>query len=179
MCGGYPIEVIAGGVVIPIRTTEALYQAMRFPDHPDIQREVISQKSPMTAKMKTKPHRATKGRQDWDQVRVQTMYWCNQLKLAQNWKSFRALLDATGDRDIVEYSTKDPFWGARPINGDVDTIRGHNTLGKVLMRLREKMQNRPTEIPVPKVDNFLLYGKPVEVYVVGESEDDYEGFVGV
>ena len=36
------------------RSSEALYQACRFPDHPEIQEKVREQKSPMAAKMVTK-----------------------------------------------------------------------------------------------------------------------------
>ena len=46
MAGGYPIYIKDKY----IRTSEALYQACRFPDHPQLQEEIIAQKSPMTAK---------------------------------------------------------------------------------------------------------------------------------
>jgi len=54
MCAGYPIEIQG----IEIRTSEALYQSLKFPDHAFIQREILKQKSPMSAKMKAKKHRA-------------------------------------------------------------------------------------------------------------------------
>src|SRR5438105_2891921 len=54
MAAGFPL-VVNG---VPIRTSEALYQACRFPHLSDVQRLIIDQKSPMTAKMKSKPHRA-------------------------------------------------------------------------------------------------------------------------
>ena len=46
MAAGYPVYFNG----TQIRTSEALYQACRFPDYPDIQKEIINQKSPMTAK---------------------------------------------------------------------------------------------------------------------------------
>jgi predicted NAD-dependent protein-ADP-ribosyltransferase YbiA (DUF1768 family) len=46
MCSGYPIILND----VTFLTSEALYQSLRFPEFPDIQKEIISAKSPMTAK---------------------------------------------------------------------------------------------------------------------------------
>ena len=51
MAPGYPLRI--NGTLI--FTSEALYQACRFPHRPEVQRLIISQTSPMTAKMKSKP----------------------------------------------------------------------------------------------------------------------------
>src|SRR5579859_3354816 len=79
MAGGFPLRVNG----INILTSEALYQACRFPHLPEVQRLIIEQKSPMTAKMKSKPYR-DQSRSDWDSVRVRIMRWCLRVKLAQN-----------------------------------------------------------------------------------------------
>ena len=57
MASGYPLQING----VRILTTEALYQACRFPHLPEVQREIIGQHSPMTAKMKSKPHPRTQG----------------------------------------------------------------------------------------------------------------------
>src|SRR5437667_12647655 len=80
MAPGFPLLVNG----ITIRTSEALYQACRFPNMPDVQRMIIEEKSPMTAKMLSKPYRG-ESRPDWQSVRVKIMRWCLRLKLAQNW----------------------------------------------------------------------------------------------
>ncbi|MER8550014.1 NADAR family protein [Mesorhizobium sp. M1169] len=108
MAPGFPITMLGQ----LIRTSEALYQACRLPHRPDIQRIVIDETSPMTAKMKSKPYRKD-SRPDWEDIRVQVMRWCLRVKLAQNWETFSALLLATGDRPIVEDSRKDVYWGAK------------------------------------------------------------------
>ena len=59
MASGFPI-VVNG---IRIRTAEALYQACRYPTRPDVQRLIIEERSPMTAKMKPE---STEGR-PWGQ----------------------------------------------------------------------------------------------------------------
>jgi type I restriction enzyme S subunit len=51
MAPGFPLCVNG----VRIRTSEALYQACRFPHLPDIQRQIIDERSPMTAKMRIKP----------------------------------------------------------------------------------------------------------------------------
>ena len=139
MAGGFPLVVND----IKIRTSEALYQACRFPHIPEIQRLIIEQRSPMTAKMKGKPHRQN-SRPDWDVVRVKIMRWCLRVELAQNWDSFSERLLETGDLPIVEQSRRDDFWGAKPV--DKDTLIGVNALGRLLMELRELGKDNPSKL---------------------------------
>jgi type I restriction enzyme S subunit len=159
MAGGFPLKVNG----IHILTSEALYQACRFPHLPEVQALIIGQSSPMTAKMKTKPYRGD-SRPDWDQVRVRIMRWCLRVKLAQNWDTFSELLLETGDRPIVEESRKDQFWGAYPFNDG--TLVGINVLGRLLMELRENIKNENHEsiinIKPITISNFFLGGQPIE-----------------
>ncbi|HIK32512.1 MAG TPA: NADAR family protein [Oscillatoriales cyanobacterium M59_W2019_021] len=158
MAGGYPLFVNG----IKILTSEALYQACRFPHLPDVQRLIIAERSPMTAKMKTKPYRDN-FRPDWEFVRTKVMRWCLQVKLIQNWDKFSQLLLKTGDLPIVEDSWKDDFWGAKPQAGEM--LIGINALGRLLMQLREQVKSGEitakiviTPLPVPE---FLLYGQEI------------------
>lgn len=160
MAAGFPLQVNG----VHILTTEALYQACRFPLRPEVQREIIGQNSPMTAKMKSKPHRDNT-RPDWDEVRFKIMRWCLRVKLAQNYNEFGRLLLATRDRPIVEQSRKDDYWGAK-VAEDNETLTGQNVLGRLLMELRERLKQdsvgqllvvEPLSIP-----NFLLFDRPIE-----------------
>lgn len=166
MAGGFPLQVNG----IPIRSSEALYQACRFPHRPEVQRLIIEQKSPMSAKMKSKPHRAD-SRPDWeqDEVRVKVMRWCLQVKLAQNWEQFGQLLRETGDWHIVEQSRKDDFWGAKPV--DDRTLLGANFLGRLLKELRGKLLAAAADqeslaalqrVEPLQIKDFLLYGCQIE-----------------
>lgn len=132
MAPGFPLAVSG----VRIRTAEALYQACRFPHRPDLQRLIIEQSSPITAKRKIRPFRQD-SRPDWDKIRVSIMRWCLHVKLAQNWSRFGDLLLATGSRPIVEESRKDDFWGASPVNGG--KLVGVNALGRLLMELRQQL----------------------------------------
>jgi putative DNA methylase len=159
MAGGFPLRVNG----IPILTSEALYQACRFPHLQHVQKLIIDQTSPMTAKMKGKPHRA-ETRPDWDDVRVKIMRWCLRVKLIQNFREFSRLLLETGDRPIVEESRKDDFWGAKA--GEPDLLVGQNVLGRLLMELREELREGSrwpaSELPPLDLPEFLLYGRPIE-----------------
>lgn len=165
MAGGFPLCVNG----IDILTSEALYQACRFPHMPEIQQLIIEQRSPMAAKMKSKPHR-NNSRPDWDRVRVGIMRWCLKVKLVQNWDKFSSLLEKTRDRKIVEQSRKDVFWGAKPVDNDM--LVGMNVLGKLLMELREEIKN---EKPWPSIEpldipDFRLYGKAITTVSAADKQ---------
>lgn len=167
MAAGFPLRI--NGFRIP--TSEALYQACRFPDLPDVQREIIAQHSPMTAKMKGKPHRKAT-RRDWDNVRHNVMRWCLRAKLAQHYKEFGRLLLATKEKPIVEQSRKDEYWGAILMqNGE--TLVGENVLGRLLMELREALKYDTDEelrfVPPLRIPNFMLYGEPIEAIGAPEA----------
>ena len=159
MAGGYPLLINN----VRVLTSEALYQACRFPHMPEVQKLIVGQKSPMTAKMVGKPYRKD-SRADWDDARIRIMYWCLRVKLAQNWEKFGDLLRATGNKPIVEVSRRDQFWGAKPV--DAETLVGDNMLGRLLMKLRDTLnapENNDLLIVNPPVENFLFMSMPIGV----------------
>lgn len=170
MASGFPLKING----VRILTTEALYQACRFPHLPEIQREIIGQHSPMTAKMKSKPHRKN-SRQDWDEVRFKVMRWCLRVKLAQHYEEFGRLLLATRDRPIVEQSRKDDYWGAK-VSGDDETLIGQNVLGRLLMELRDLLkadsEGQLKTVPPLNIPEFLLLGKPIGTVTAQRSSRD-------
>jgi ribA/ribD-fused uncharacterized protein len=162
MAGGFPVRV--NGRLIP--TVEAFYQACRFPHLPEVQFAIISEASPMTAKMKGKPFRS-QSRADWNCVRIPIMRWSLRLKLAFHFKEFSTLLLSTGNLPIVEESRRDAFWGAQP--HEVDFLTGENVLGRLLMELREEVRCRPEEsfrsLKSLNIPDFLLLSEPIEPIV--------------
>lgn len=168
MAAGFPLTVGA----IRVRTSEALYQAMRFPEHPDIQRHVLDQRSPMAAKMVTKPFRETHGLDQWEALRVDVMRWALQVKLICNRESFGSLLRRSGDRPIVEVSARDGFWGAVPQG---DSLVGLNTLGLLLMELRDTM-DQLTSARL-RVSDLKLLSEPVPEISSPTSDSRPEGGV--
>lgn len=174
MAPGFPI--VMNGV--RIRTSEALYQACRFPNRPDVQFLIIDDPSPMTAKMRSKPFRADT-RPDWDTVRVKIMRWCLRVKLAQNWEAFGELLLSTGSMPIVEKKVRrKDFWGAT--EQPDGTLIGVNVLGRLLMELREQLKGDDSEclqfIKPLTIPDFLLLGNPIEaVRVINHAQSSWGG----
>jgi len=171
MAPGFPLIVLGSR----IRTSEALYQACRFPHMPEVQRMIVSEGSPMTAKMRSKPYRA-ESRPDWDEVRVKVMKWCLRVKLVYNWRKFSELLLSTGDLPIVEDSRKDSYWGAMP--QDDNTLNGQNVLGRLLMDLRRRLKDEPDalrSVPPLQIRNFCFLGEPIPVIVSPRQQEDALG----
>ncbi len=167
MAAGFPIRIFQ----TDIRTSEALYQALRFPDRPDIQTAIIEQKSPMTAKMVSR--RELKfSRTDWAEKRVAIMRWCLRVKLVQNFQKFSRLLERTGDLPIVEHSRRDAFWGAK-WEDETGYFVGENVLGRLLMELRQELNDGAwprSSISPPKIRHAILLGAAVHtVFAVSEK----------
>jgi len=73
-------------------------------------------------------------RPDWDRVKVDIMRDILRQKVRQHEYVAKKLL-ATGDRELVENSWRDDFWGWGP-NRD-----GQNMLGKLWMEIRAELRN--------------------------------------
>lgn len=161
MASGFPLTVNG----IHILSSEALYQASRFPHLSDVQVKIIKEKSPMSAKMVGKPFRSN-SRPDWDETRIKIMRWCLRVKLAQNFIEFGKLLESTFDKPIVEDSSKDDFWGAIRDKQDGNILKGTNALGRLLMELRqfynEKRYSYEMFVVEPlSIPDFNFYGQKI------------------
>lgn len=159
MCSGYKLILNE----IEILTSEALYQSLRFPEYPEIQKLIIHENSPMTAKMVSKRY-IKKTRNDWEDVKVDVMRWCLKIKLAQHFLKFGLLLESTNSKPIVEISSKDDFWGAK-IDKKSNQLTGINALGRLLMELRAEynsLERFSLLIVEPLViDRFILNDTPI------------------
>lgn len=157
MASVFPLEINRTRV----KSSEALYQACKYPDNIDLQKKIIAANSPFTAKMYAK---GKETRDDWFDVRVQVMRWCLRIKLAQNYYSFGNLLKMTKENNIVEYSDKDTFWGAKKNNES--ELKGKNALGRLLMELRQEFYLRQMDemliVEPPKISNFRLFGENIK-----------------
>lgn len=123
------------------RTTEALFQALRFSDN-DIKAIIRDEKSPMGAKLAAKSRVAQMTVEQLSEKDVNNMRMCIKLKLEQHPHLISELI-ATGDELIVEDVTKrgdkgsNLFWGAMLIDGE---WVGQNVLGKIWMEFRKEYQ---------------------------------------
>lgn len=123
------------------RTTEALFQALRF-DDAEIVEAIREQKSPMAAKMLAKKHRDRMVVTPLSTADLNNMRLVLRLKLEQH-PQLRAALLATDEQEIVEDCTKRPrgsglFWGAALRDG---TWVGENWLGRLWMEIRSDLNS--------------------------------------
>lgn len=72
-------------------------------------------------------------RRDWDAVKVDIMREILRAKVKQHEYVYRKLL-ATGDRELIENSWRDAFWGWGPDQ------KGQNMLGKLWMEIRAELR---------------------------------------
>ena len=149
-------SIVVNGIFI--RSSEALYQAIRFTHLPQVQKEIIAQTSPMTAKMIAKKYKS-QTRSDWESIKLSVMRWILRVKLVQNKTTFGKLLLSTENLPIVEESRKDEFWGAKLQD---DKLVGINALGRLLMELREIYMQKEFGMVVPlKIADFKLFGQDI------------------
>jgi ribA/ribD-fused uncharacterized protein len=124
------------------RTTEALFQALRFEDE-TIRELIREQKSPMAAKMMAKKHRDSMKVEPLSDEDYGNMALCLILKLKHHPELIDALLE-TGDSILVEDVTSrgsrgsNLYWGAM-LDENGNWI-GENKLGRSWMYLRELYQ---------------------------------------
>jgi ribA/ribD-fused uncharacterized protein len=167
MAAGFSLNV--NDILIP--SAEHLYQACRFPDHPEIQMDIINETNPMKAKWIGRKH-ISLSRSDWDQVCFKVMQWCLEIKLSQNWQTFGYLLASTEDKNIVELTTHPKIWGAVQQG---DKLVGVNALGRLLMYIRERYVKtsdyqrcvQPLSIP-----DFKLLGHQIETICNEHYQDE-------
>lgn len=114
-------------------SSEAWYQAQRFPDRPDIQEDIRNADNAFMAK-KVAYGFIKLTRADWTDVNIGLMTRAIELK-ATNPLFVEALL-ATGTKPILELRNGEKFWGGSP-SGAVAI--GANVLGQLLVILRDKL----------------------------------------
>lgn len=124
-------------------TSEHLFQALRFSQGSPERDKILSEKSPMAAKLAAKSMLAhatiePRSAQDLDNMRL-----CLRLKIEQH-PDLRTQLLATGDANIIEDVAKRQnvsglFWGmaAQPDG----TWKGDNWLGKLWVELRSSLRS--------------------------------------
>ena len=128
------VPILAGPWSCP--TSENLYQACKFPAHPEIQQRI--------AEAPTAREAAAIGSTPglgidpgWNAQRVDVMRWVLRMKREANAAEIDAVLAETGEHPIVEVSTRDTWWGAMPI---ADRYEGNNVLGRLWMELRQQLR---------------------------------------
>lgn len=125
-------------------TSEAAYHWMKFPSSVGISQHDLVTREAIRYSIIIAPsaHEAFKiaernrdyRRIDWDDVKVGVMRELLRFKVNQHEYVKRKLL-STGDRELIENSWRDGFWGWGP-NQD-----GQNQLGKLWMEIRSELRS--------------------------------------
>ena len=120
------------------KTSEALFQALRY-ENEEIREVIRNEKSPMAAKMKAKKFKEQMVIVPMSERDVENMKMVVKLKFDQN-EDLKSKLILTGIHKIVENigdrnGVRHLFWGMKKVNGE---WIGENTMGKILMDLREE-----------------------------------------
>jgi ribA/ribD-fused uncharacterized protein len=134
MAGGFPITIEQ----YRIHGSEILYQCLKYVDYPDLQKQLIKEKNPLKAKWKQKKWSYFLS-PTWDEDKLLIMYFCILIKFYQNWGKLSRYLNKTNNKDIVEISKKDNYWGTI-LQPDGETLIGNNYLGLCWMKLRYELK---------------------------------------
>jgi hypothetical protein len=112
-------------------SVEHYYQAMKFEEE-GYREQIRHAPHPADATRlgKSKGHAR---RRDWDKVKATYMTRAVYIKCRSHPEVARALL-ASGEQPIIETSQYDYYWGCGRDS------RGHNTYGKVLMQVRQRLR---------------------------------------
>ncbi|PJE74570.1 MAG: hypothetical protein COV01_00885 [Candidatus Taylorbacteria bacterium CG10_big_fil_rev_8_21_14_0_10_41_48] len=114
------------------KTAEHAYQASKYEDD-EIRKSIQRARSSHDAMKIAKNMHSDKKRNDWYEVKLNIMEEICRAKLSQHFYVQKKLLQ-TEDRDLIENSPRDSFWGWG------ENKNGENNLGKIWMKLREELK---------------------------------------
>jgi ribA/ribD-fused uncharacterized protein len=117
-------------------TSEHYFQAMKFEDL-DVQEQVRIAETPKMAATLGRD-RSFSLRSDWEDVKDGIMYLAVHTKFTQ-YGFLKELLINTGNSILVEHTENDRYWG------DGGDGSGRNMLGKILMKVRDNLNNQLVE----------------------------------
>lgn len=155
-----------------VASTENLYHALKFPDHHDLQEELLFRTNSMDSKALARKNNSLV-RPDWIKgISFVAMRYVIGVKLSQNLFA-SSLLDSSKGKALVELSYKDTFWGAKPVGRE---LVGHNYLGRLWMEVRKVLEDGPWHSDVKEREDFLwdikglhklsLFGEKLEPIII-------------
>lgn len=118
-------------------SVEHYYQGMKF-EEGEIRESIRSADHPAEALKLAKANKKL-ARKDWSKVRQVMMTRAVYMKCRTHQKIAEVLI-ATGDKQIVEITMYDYYWGCGRDG------RGHNVFGKVLMAVRDKLMQEQDSV---------------------------------
>lgn len=148
------------------KSTEALFQAMRFPEDSPIREEIRLAKNGYEAKQVAKANRTKMSVIPTSSEDMDNMRLCIALKIEQH-EDIRNVLIGSEDIPIYEDVTKrgegnsNLIWGA--IKQEDGSWKGDNVMGVLWMELRSKLRGFTPKVEVEIERRFLLKSLPDKV----------------
>ena len=145
---------------VTFKTSELLFQLMKFKDEEPVKAVYNANNPKMTAKHWEKTHR----REDWGKIIVDAMKFCLTKKYEQS-EEFRKELERSKGKFIVEdqtsFTKKTPdTWGVKQQG---DNYVGPNLLGRLLVEIRDT-GNLDYKLP----DDALMFLQYLELIMLHE-----------
>lgn len=133
MSGGFPFT--DPETSLSWKNSEAWYQAQKFPDNLEIREKIRNAVNGYIAKKVAYEYK-DKVRSDWFEINYKIMKKAIELKAQNN--NFKMMLIKSANKNIVELSYRDNYYGAKPSG---NTLVGANVLGQLLMLVRSDILN--------------------------------------
>lgn len=126
----WPAPIVLEEKIWP--TTEHYFQAQKFLEL-ELQEYIRASSTPGESARRGRD-RSLPLRSNWEMVKDEVMYRALEAKFTQH-EDLKIKLLETGEARLVEHTRNDTYWG------DGGDGSGQNMLGKLLMRLRQQLEN--------------------------------------
>ena len=134
----YPASIYLDGKDWP--TSEHYFQAQKFTGTPYVEQIRLLARPRQAFDLSRNPTVSRWRRSDWEEAKLHVMYKALLAKFTQH-NELRTLLLLTGERELIEHTPYDSFWG------DGGNGTGLNHLGKMLVNIRSQLQGKKQSTP--------------------------------
>jgi hypothetical protein len=148
----------------PIKRMDVFFELIKFSRYPEIQYEILKNQENFDD-LKTNLDNDLV-REDFEEIKVELMYWIMKLKLLHHPISIGTFLDdhLRSKKPIVELNAKDEYWGTKN-NGSKWILDGMNVRGKLWMRLAEHYKKNDYDVLLKldplNIPEFKILGKQI------------------
>ena len=126
---------------LSFHTPEALFQALKFPNHPEMQKAIARQEYGTDARSMAQEIEEIGRRMlraDWEEMKIPAMVYTTAVTLSSRQETAEELLKS-GTNPIVQIGKTESYWSAKP-DPDVICLIGRNVMGKILTEMREEIR---------------------------------------
>ena len=147
----YPASICLDGKTWP--TSEHYFQAQKFTGTPYVEQIRLLARPRQAFDLSRNPSVSRWRRIDWEDIKLHVMYKALLAKFTQH-DELRKLLLLTRERELVEHTPYDSFWG------DGGDGSGLNHLGKMLMKIRSQLRGEKKSAEVKPSGFSPSHGLP-------------------